>query len=109
MGDEPPLAKAFVLIAERFGRIFVAPLPKRLLEIGSPTEGWGVRLNPTSEAVDGIQPYRAHVTFNGWPAGIMQPYGGTMMAGDHDGKSTEDALIEWLQSDMGATPACETD
>jgi hypothetical protein len=37
-----------------------------------------------------VLPFHAYVEFNGWPAGIFNPYGGTMAAGT---VANEDAFI----------------
>lgn len=97
MATEAPIAEAFLLIAERFGREHGSPLPKQLLEIGDRDRGWGVKLNPTNETIEDVEPYRAHVSWNGWPAGIIDPYGGCLAAGH---LANEDALCEWLKSDL---------
>ena len=90
-----PFAKAFVAVSMRFGREFGSPLPKRLLTIGSETDGFRVRLNPTSETIGGVAPMRMHVTLHGCPAGVIDPYGGSLIA-DGD-EPIEDRLILWAE------------
>jgi len=37
-----------------------------------------------------VEPFHCYVEFNGWPAGILTPYGGTLAAGE---AANEDTLI----------------
>lgn len=89
----PPIV--YIEIAERAAREYGAPLPHRLLTIGTST-GWLVRLNASGETQHGVAPYEAHVLWNEWPAGIIDAGGGVIAAGD---AANEDALIAWLRSD----------
>lgn len=95
MSTETKICEAWSIAVERFAAIFGAPLPKRLLEIGDPDRGWGAKLNPTSDEIDGVGPCEIYVTWNGWPAGILDPSGGVIAAGE---AANEDAFIEWLRS-----------
>ncbi len=88
------ICETFVLVAERFGREHETPLPKKLLSIGDPDNGWGARLNPTSAAIDGIDPFTAHVSWNGFPAGVIDPSGGVIAAGE---LANEEAFRAWLE------------
>lgn len=42
---------------------------------------WTVEVNPHKEVVDGIAPFEVRVTFNGWPAGLLDAAGGLLAAG----------------------------
>lgn len=59
-------------------------------------EGWSFRLNATKEALEKISPYTVEVFRNGWPAGIINPHGGTMIATGNVGASEND-FIEWCK------------
>ena len=89
------ISGTFVLIAEASAREHGTPFPKGLLEIGNRDNGWGVRLNTTSETIDDIEPYYAHVSWNGFPAGIICAFGGVIAAGE---LANESAFCEWLEA-----------
>jgi hypothetical protein len=93
--SEPRYATVFCEAVMAFGRRFGEPLPKRTLEMGNAEKGWGVTLNPTAEEVDALPPFSVKVSWNGWPAGIIQPGGGIIAAGE---AANEDSLIEWLKT-----------
>ena len=95
------ISELFVLIAEKCGQRHGTPLPKQLVRLGDPETGWGITLNPTGDEIDGVEPYHASVTWNGWPAGIVASYGGTIAAGS---AANEDNLCEWLR-DLKENPA----
>lgn len=103
MNSERPISELFIRLAERFGRENGTPIPKRLLEIGNKTDGWYVRLNPTGDPLDGIQPINMHVTCNGWPVGVLTPFDGCLMAGCYGDEPTEVTLLRWASGDMSAT------
>lgn len=61
-------------------------------------ERWWVALNGHAEAVEcsrglKVDPYHAYVEFKGWPAGVINPVGGTIV-----GFASEDALIAALEA-----------
>jgi hypothetical protein len=84
----------YLKIAERFAREYGEPIPREMLTIGGET-GWKVRLNAALTPQDDINPFAAHVYWNGWFAGIIDGAGGVIAAGN---AANEDALIAWLQS-----------
>lgn len=88
---------AFVLVAERCAQEHGAPLPKRILSLGDPDKGWGVRLNTTGEILDGVEPFSVFVTWNGWPAGMFDAGGGVVAAG---AAANEAALCAWLREGL---------
>lgn len=51
-------------------------------------------LNP-----EGIDPFHCHVEYNGWPAGILNPYGGVIAAG---AAANEDAFIKAIRTKIAA-------
>ena len=55
---------------------------------------WKITINGKSEACDNIPPYGVLVEFNGWPAGILDPGGGVIAAGE---AANEDTLIAALK------------
>ena len=59
---------------------------------------WWFAINPHRESVQcskgaAVPEFTAYVEFNGWPAGFINPHGGTMAAGRI---ANEDALIAAL-------------
>jgi len=89
----------YVEICLAMAAVYGAPLPKRLLRIGDEQEGWGVKLNPTDAPIDDIQPFAAFVNWNGWPAGVVNPHGGWIAAGD---AANQETLRTWLQGIIDA-------
>ena len=43
---------------------------------------WKLQVNGRREKIGDVPPYHAFVEFNGWPAGLIHPYGGTIAAGE---------------------------
>jgi len=84
----------FLLLTERFVKQFGAPLPKRLLSIGDPDKGWGAQLNPTNAKAGDIEPFHAVVTWNGWPAALLCPAYGEIVAGE---AANTETLCQWLR------------
>lgn len=104
------LCEPFILVAERFAELHGAPLPKGLLSIGEETtgmecKGWRVRLNTTGEKIDDVDAFTAKVEWNGWPAGILNPYGGCIAAGEAANLGT---FLEWLPTAALAPAKGET-
>ena len=67
-------------------------------------ERWHVSINGHREAMrdslgGDVPPFSAAIQFNGWPAGIINPYGGVIAAGE---LANEDTLIDALKA-TGAT------
>ena len=93
----------FVLLVERFAAKFGTPLPKKLLEMGDPDHGWHCEINPTDETLGRIPPCTCNVTWNGFPAGIIDPGGGILAAGD---AANEESLREWLTLDTSPCMLC---
>ncbi len=91
------MSEVFLRIAERMGREYGVPLPKRLLEVGNPDVGWHVVLNPTDTSIGEVESFAAHACWNGWPAGIIDPDGGVLAAGE---LANERTLLSWLESDQ---------
>lgn len=91
------ISEAFLRIAERMTRVHGIPLPKRLCEVGDKDKGWHAALNPTNAMLDDIPPFSAVVHWNGFPAGIIDPRGGILAAGE---LANEGTFIEWLKGDL---------
>jgi len=58
-------------------------------------ERWSVDVNPHPEELGGTPPFHALIWYNGWPAGVVGPYEGTIAAGD---TANEEALIAALKT-----------
>lgn len=82
-------------ICERCAAVYGIPLPWKVLSLGNPDRGWFVRLNAAREATDGIEPFAAHIGWNGFPAGIVDPGGGVIAAGE---LANEGTFLEWLKT-----------
>jgi hypothetical protein len=98
--SNPPIKEAFyeiVMLAERMGVEDINELPGCWeCQID---ERWWIAVNGHREpakcsAGPEVPPFTAYVQFNGWPAGIIDPYGGIIAAGD---AANEDAFITALK------------
>lgn len=58
---------------------------------------WHVRLNGAGEEQDGIPPFTASIEFNGWPAGLIDPAGGVIAAGE---LANEDTFIAAARAEI---------
>ena len=66
-------------------------------------EHWRVAINghrdPCSDSTGAeVPPYHAYLEYRGWPAGLVNPRGGTIVNGEG---ANEDALIEVLRQEIG--------
>lgn len=52
---------------------------------------WTVKINPHRGDIENIPFGHMYVEFNGWPAGLISPYEGTIAAGE---AANEDTLID---------------
>jgi hypothetical protein len=71
---------------------------------------WHVSLNRENisrknEAGDDVPPYTAVVTFNGWPAGMIDPRGGIIAAG---AAANEDTFIAAIKEQLSNSQRAET-
>ncbi len=83
----------FYDIVLKFAIIHGKPLPKCILSLGDKDTGWYLRLNTTKKEIDGTPAFSVSVDWNGWPAGIIDPGGGLLAAGD---SANEQTLKKWL-------------
>ena len=60
-------------------------------------EDWEFRVNGHDEEIDGIPPYYALIVYRGLPAGLVNPFGGTIAAGQ---VVNEDVFIEAMKKTM---------
>jgi hypothetical protein len=100
MLENTTLNATFVTICSAMSHQHGIPLPKRMLELGSKTEGWGIAINLSEQTEDTIAPFTALVFWNGFPAGIIHPYGGILAAGK---AANQLSFLEWLKSFQGTS------
>jgi hypothetical protein len=98
--SEPKLSLAFARIAELCIALDQAPLPKHpdCWEC-QVDKTWWIAVNGHSEqrkTSDGfdVPPFNAVIKYNGWPAGIMDPYGGCIAAGEGANENTFTAALD---------------
>ena len=65
-------------------------------------EQWWMAVNSHEEPVKcsknvTVKPFHAYVTFNGWPAGVLNPYDGVIAAGDAANEGTFIAALRAAQ------------
>jgi hypothetical protein len=88
----------FVRIAARMGEEYGCPIPQRTLSLGcGDGPGWGILMNPTKEKRADVPPFTAIVFRNGFPAGIVNLAGGTVVASGEVGDA-EQELLEWVKT-----------
>ena len=99
--SEKPVTLVFVLLADYGNKNGAAPLTKfegcweKQID-----EHWWIAMNGHTEPMKcsrghKVPPFNCYVEFNGFPAGIMDPYGGIIAAGD---AANEDTFIEALKA-----------
>ena len=97
--DERPmtLCDAFFAIADLSNALGAGPLNKHPgCWAHQVDEQWHIEVNGhtvpmrTADGCCELQPFHAAILFNGWPAGIINPRGGTIAAGE---AANEDAFI----------------
>lgn len=94
----PPVPQAFVLIAELLLAMGELPTstPKRITL--ALDDVWRIAFNatPADQCIDHcmVPAYHCTIWFNGWPAGIVGPYGGCIAAGD---AANEAAFLDALR------------
>lgn len=67
---------------------------------------WWIAVNGTTKTIEcskevEVEPYHCYVEFNGWPAGLFCPYGGTIAAGTAANERTFIEAIESLIKSVG--------
>jgi len=90
------ISEAFIKICELGKKLGIPPLntlpglwEHRL------DEYWEIKVNGQKREIGGIAPFSAGIFFNGWPAGIINPYGGQIVR-SHD--ISEDLFIEAIEA-----------
>ncbi len=103
MKDEPAVCEAFAAIADLCLALDAAPANRypgcwelRL------DEHWEIAFNGHGESVRSshgvaVEPYHCYVQFNGWPAGVFGPLGGTIAAGE---LANEETFLAAVRSRM---------
>lgn len=92
--SEQAISATFDLLAQLALALGAAPI-KGKVWTHRIDESWDVKINGCSEQKDGILPYHAELSFNGWPAGVMSPFGGWIAAGS---LANERALIAAIEA-----------
>lgn len=102
---DKPVTLAFALLADYGNRNGAAPLSKfEACWEKQIDDQWWIAMNGHLEPKKcshgpEVKPFNCYVEFNGWPAGILDPFGGIIAAGDC---ANEDAFIDALKA-AGAT------
>lgn len=75
----------------------------KLLVCGSLDSGWGFKLNTMKVEIENVQHGSVMVYRNGFPVGIIDAGGGSIIAMGSEVGGAEQAFIEWCESE--AVPA----
>lgn len=94
-GQPDNYSLAFIRICELAEAKGEAPIGNRVwaTEFGH----WRVAVNGSRETIDRIPPFEALITYRGLPAGLINPVGGTIVAGQG---VNEDAFIEAIEAEI---------
>jgi len=99
MSTEPPISVAMDYIAQLAIALGVAPINtfEGCWEY-QVDEQWWIACNAHPEPKGcsrgpKVPPFHTYIEYNGWPAGLMTPYGGTIAAGEG---ANEDTLVAAL-------------
>ena len=98
------ISEVFDLIAQACMRRKLTPIKDKLIGIEL-DDHWKFWVNGYSEpqkfitcgVEQTLAPFHAYIEFNGWPAGIVNHYGGAIAAGD---LANETTFIEALKKDI---------
>ncbi len=96
MVSDKPLFVLIAELAEKKGIRSIKDLPGAShLRVDDHWELW-INGRPENVQVDGValEPYHCYIKFNGWPAGICNPFGGWIAAGS---VANEAALCKALE------------
>lgn len=55
---------------------------------------WEIKVNGHEEEIKGVPPFTCAVFYNGWPAGMLDPFGGLIAAGT---EANEETFAQALQ------------
>lgn len=93
--------EAFMAICDLAVAANAVPLKEKLWVYEIPAEKLEIRVNGFSETRDGIDPFRAHVYWNGWPFAVLDPAGGSF-CGSPTGESAmdENKFIEAVRTEI---------
>jgi hypothetical protein len=83
-GSEPPIAEVFSLFADWAVKGGHTSLSERPGLFSATFGDFTVKLNPHSEETENVPPYTLAIEYLGWPAGLIDPYGGVLAAGKED-------------------------
>jgi hypothetical protein len=101
---EEPFAEAFGAIlelADVLGVKHIYKLPG--LWCVDVDEHWTIRMNGHREEVGGVPAHTAALEYNGWPAGMSQPSGGIIAAGElANENSFIEAINRRVEKELGA-------
>ena len=101
MSDSPPVCLAFSKLCELCIALGQAPANKHLgCWEHQVNAQWAIAFNahPEPKACSmgvTVEPFHCYVQFNGWPAGVFNPYGGQIAAGEG---ANEDAFLAALEA-----------
>ncbi len=95
MENRIAIPECFNKVAELAIKLGVTPLNKHSgCWEHTVDDQWSIKLNPHNTEIDNIPPFHMSVYYNGWPAGVISPtQGGVIAAGT---SANEDAFIEAL-------------
>ena len=102
--DKIQIPECFNKVAELAIKLGAAPLNKHpgCWEYDVDDQ-WSIKLNGHDTETDGIPPFLLAVSYNGWPAGIVSPTeGGVIAAGT---SANEDTFIEALDRAIAVVDA----
>mgnify|MGYP001580137362 CR=1 FL=1 len=112
MAETTGICEAFVAVCELGEALGVQPLNQHAGCWEHNVDArWKIAVNGHGEPVlcgmsdVPIAPFTCYVMFNGWPAGIITPYGGTIAAGE---AANEDAFIAAVRAAIGSATTDDT-
>lgn len=103
MSNDRPICELFMAIAELHGRDKLPPL-NRLSGCWERQIGrWWIAVNGHDQPVKcskgaAVGAFECYVEYNGWPAGIFNPYGGVLAAGSC---ANEDVFLAAVRAEPG--------
>ena len=103
MAENTPIPEAYVMATELVGKAIEEQGYSNLKAYpgiaSASAGGWTIEVHAQScQEIDHLPAFFVRVKWNGWPAGVITPAGGTIAGGE---LANEDTLVEALKEALG--------
>jgi len=99
------LSTAFYMVARLADKLGEAPIKDKVWE-NQIDEHWFIKINGHSKEVKGLPAYCMEIEYDGFPAGNISPFDGTMLAGEEINEDEFIAAVQKKLADLGVEVEC---